>query len=159
MRLDNRTESRTVEDHRGGRMGRRSVGIGAQAYIIAREVGHHVPNLLGISDEVRAAQQKSGQQTTAHELSVRLEMQADCFSGVWGHRADNMQQIREAGDIDQALTAAAVIGDDRLQRQTQGRVAPESFTHGTSSQRVRWFKRGMSRGDLRRCDSSSPKSL
>ena len=131
----------------------------AQAYVIAHEVGHHIQNLLGISAKVQAAQQRSGQQAAANELSVRLELQADCFAGVWGHHADNMQQLLEPGEIEQALTAAAAIGDDRLQRQTQGQVVPESFTHGTSQQRVRWFKRGMDSGDVRQCDSFTPQSL
>lgn len=131
----------------------------AQAYVIAHEVGHHVQNLLGISDKVRAAQQRSGQQPAANALSVRMELQADCFAGVWGHRADRLQQIVEAGEIEQALTAAAAIGDDRLQRQTQGQIVPESFTHGTSRQRVRWFKRGMDSGDVRQCDTFSAASL
>jgi predicted metalloprotease len=131
----------------------------AQAYVIAHEVGHHVQNLLGISDKVHAAQQGSGRPAAANELSVRLELQADCFAGVWGRRADNMQRILEPGEIEQALTAAAAIGDDRLQRQTQGQVVPESFTHGTSRQRARWFKRGMDSGDVRQCDTFSPESL
>ncbi|EXI77931.1 MAG: putative metalloprotease [Candidatus Accumulibacter appositus] len=131
----------------------------AQAYVIAHEVGHHVQNLLGISEKVHAAQQGSGRPAAANELSVRLELQADCFAGVWGRRADNMQQILEPGEIEQALTAAAAIGDDRLQRQTQGQVVPESFTHGTSRQRARWFKRGMDSGDVRQCDTFSPESL
>ena len=131
----------------------------AQAYVIAHEVGHHVQNLLGISDKVRAAQRKSGRQGRANELSVRLELQADCFAGVWGNRANDMQQILEAGEIEQALTAAAAIGDDRLQRQTQGQVVPESFTHGTSSQRVHWFKRGMFSGKVGACDTFTPASL
>ncbi len=104
-----------------------------------------------------AAQQKREQQAAANELPVRLELQADCIAGIWAHRADNMQRIRETGDIEQALTAAAATGDHRLQRQ--GQAVPESFTHGTSSQRVRWFKRGMDNGDIRQCDSFSPKSL
>ncbi len=131
----------------------------AQAYVIAHEVGHHVQNLLGISGQVHAAQQRGGRPAAANELSVRLELQADCFAGVWGRRADNMQQILEAGEIEQALTAAAAIGDDRLQRQGQGQVVPESFTHGTSRQRAHWFKRGMDSGEVRQCDTFSPESL
>jgi hypothetical protein len=131
----------------------------AQAYVIAHEVGHHVQNLLGISDKVHAAQQRSGNKAAANELSVRLELQADCFAGVWGHRADSMQKILEPGETAQALTAASAIGDDRLQRQTQGQIVPESFTHGTSEQRVRWFKRGMETGDVRQCDTFSAASL
>ena len=131
----------------------------AQAYVIAHEVGHHVQNLLGISDKVQAAQQRGGNRAAANALSVRLELQADCFAGVWGHRADSMKKILEPGEIEQALTAASAIGDDRLQRQTQGQIVPESFTHGTSEQRVRWFKRGMESGDVRQCDSFSAASL
>jgi len=131
----------------------------AQAYVIAHEVGHHVQNLLGISDKVYAAQQRSGSKAAANELSVRLELQADCFAGVWGHRADSMQKILEPGETEQALTAASAIGDDRLQRQTQGQIVPESFTHGTSEQRVRWFKRGMESGDVRQCDTFNAASL
>ena len=131
----------------------------AQAYVIAHEVGHHVQNLLGISDKVHAAQQRSGNKAAANELSVRLELQADCFAGVWGHRVDSMQKILEPGETEQALTAASAIGDDRLQRQTQGQIVPESFTHGTSEQRVRWFKRGMESGDVRQCDTFNAASL
>lgn len=131
----------------------------AQAYVIAHEVGHHVQKPLGISEKVRTAQAGSASQATANGLSVRLELQADCFAGVWGHRADSMQKILEPGEIEQALTAAAAIGDDRLQRQTQAQIVPESFTHGSSRQRVRWFKRGMATGDVRQCDTFSAASL
>ncbi len=131
----------------------------AQAYVIAHEVGHHVQYLLGISDKVHAAQQRSGNKAAANALSVRLELQADCFAGVWGHRADSMQKILEPGETEQALTAASAIGDDRLQRQTQGQIVPESFTHGSSEQRVRWFKRGMESGDVRQCDTFNAASL
>jgi predicted metalloprotease len=124
----------------------------AQAYVIAHEVGHHVQNLLGISDKVQAARQKASK-ARANALSVRLELQADCFAGVWGNRADAAKHIIEPGEIAQALNAASAIGDDRLQQQTQGRIVPESFTHGSSEQRVRWFKRGMDSGDLRQCDT------
>ncbi|MEF8711362.1 MAG: neutral zinc metallopeptidase [Candidatus Accumulibacter propinquus] len=137
----------------------RAPGEFAQAYVIAHEVGHHVQNLLGISDKVHAAQQRSGNRAGANALSVRLELQADCFAGVWGHRADSMQKILEPGETEQALTAASAIGDDRLQRQTQGQIVPESFTHGTSAQRVRWFKRGMDSGDIRQCDTFSSAAL
>ncbi|HPT48966.1 MAG TPA: neutral zinc metallopeptidase [Accumulibacter sp.] len=131
----------------------------AQAYVIAHEVGHHVQNLLGISDKVHAAQQRGGNRAAANALSVRLELQADCFAGVWGHRADSMKKMLEPGEMEQALTAASAIGDDRLQRQAQGQVVPESFTHGSSEQRVRWFKRGMDSGDIRQCDTFSAASL
>ncbi len=131
----------------------------AQAYVIAHEVGHHVQNLLGISDKVRQAQQRSGNQAAANALSVRLELQADCFAGVWGHRADSMKKILEPGEVEQALTAASAIGDDRLQRQARGQIVPESFTHGSSAQRVRWFKRGMETGEVRQCDTFSATAL
>lgn len=124
----------------------------AQAYVIAHEVGHHVQNLLGISDKVREAQQGISR-SRANALSVRLELQADCFAGVWGYRADAAKNIIEPGEIEQALTAAAAIGDDRLQQQSQGSIVPESFTHGTSEQRMRWFRRGLDSGDLRQCDT------
>lgn len=130
----------------------------AQAYVIAHEVGHHVQNLLGISDKVRRAQQGANR-ARVNALSVRLELQADCFAGVWGHRADAVKHIIEPGEIEQALTAASAIGDDRLQQQSQGRIVPESFTHGSSEQRVRWFKRGMDSGDLRQCDTFKTSSL
>ena len=130
----------------------------AQAYVIAHEVGHHVQNLLGISDKVHKAQQNSSK-ARANALSVRLELQADCFAGVWGNRADAAKQIIEPGEIAQALNAASAIGDDRLQQQAQGRIVPESFTHGSSEQRMRWFKRGMDSGDLRQCDTFKAKTL
>ncbi len=124
----------------------------AQAYVIAHEVGHHVQNLLGISDEVHRAQQSSGQ-AEANRLSVRLELQADCLAGIWANRTNEGRQILESGDVEEGLTAAAAIGDDRLQRQNQGYVAPESFTHGSSEQRVRWFRRGLESGDPEVCDT------
>ena len=130
----------------------------AQAYVIAHEVGHHVQNLLGISDKVREAQQGISR-SRANALSVRQELQADCFAGVWGHRADAAKNIIEPGEIEQALTAAAAIGDDRLQQQSQGRIVPESFTHGTSEQRMRWFRRGLHSGDLRQCDTFKAAAL
>ncbi|MBI4742594.1 MAG: neutral zinc metallopeptidase [Betaproteobacteria bacterium] len=136
----------------------RAPGEFAQAYVIAHEVGHHVQNLLGISDKVHKAQQRAGK-TQANALSVKLELQADCFAGVWGHRADNMKHIIEPGDVEQALTAASAIGDDRLQKQARGQIVPESFTHGSSEQRMRWFKRGMDSGDLRQCDTFQAASL
>lgn len=131
----------------------------AEAYVIAHEVGHHVQNLLGISDKMRAAQQRAGSEAQANALSVRLELQADCFAGVWGNRADSMRHIIEPGEIDQALNAATAIGDDRLQQQSQGTIRPETFTHGTSAQRVRWFKRGMASGQPAQCNTFSAQSL
>ncbi|MFZ4539103.1 KPN_02809 family neutral zinc metallopeptidase [Propionivibrio sp.] len=136
----------------------RAPGEFAQAYVIAHEVGHHVQNLLGISDKVHQAQQGANK-AKANALSVRLELQADCFAGIWGNRADAAKHIIEPGEIQQALTAASAIGDDRLQQQSQGRIVPESFTHGTSEQRMRWFKRGMDSGDLRQCDTFKTASL
>jgi hypothetical protein len=122
----------------------------AQAYVIAHEFGHHVQNLLGIDDDVRRGQQQHPDET--NELSVRLELQADCFAGVWGHSALERQDVAPA-EVKEALDAAAAIGDDRIQRSTQGRVDPESFTHGSSEQRVRWFRKGFDSGDPNGCDT------
>ena len=124
----------------------------AQAYVIAHEVGHHVQNLLGISDKVQAARQRVGK-TKGNELSVRLELQADCLAGLWAHQADRARNILEMGDAEEALRAAAAIGDDRLQKQARGYVTPDSFTHGSSEQRMRWFRRGLERGELAACDT------
>ncbi|MGE5470178.1 MAG: neutral zinc metallopeptidase [Bacteroidota bacterium] len=124
----------------------------AQAYVIAHEVGHHVQNLQGIADKVHAAQQRAGR-AEANALSVRMELQADCLAGVWGKRANDMRNILDPGDLEAALNAATAIGDDRLQQQTQGRIVPESFTHGTSAQRVRWFRRGFESGDMGQCNT------
>jgi predicted metalloprotease len=126
----------------------------AQAYVIAHEFGHHVQNLLGVSDRVRG-QARAG----ANSGSVALELQADCYAGVWGHAASQSGRFKaggvelDPGDADEALRAAAAIGDDRLQKMATGHVAPERFTHGTSQQRMEWFRRGMESGDLRRCDT------
>ena len=124
----------------------------AQAYVIAHEVGHHVQTVLGVSDQVRDAQQRSGHRG-ANQLSVRMELQADCFAGVWANHAQRVRNVVEPGDIEEALNAASAIGDDKIQRQTQGQVAPESFTHGSSAQRMEWFKRGYETGDPERCDT------
>ncbi|MCL2524931.1 MAG: zinc metallopeptidase [Betaproteobacteria bacterium] len=124
----------------------------AQAYVIAHEVAHHVQNLLGISEQVQHARQQAGK-AEANALSVKLELQADCLAGVWGKRTDSMQNILEPGDLEAALNAASAIGDDRLQQQAQGRIVPESFTHGSSAQRVRWFKRGFESGDMNQCNT------
>lgn len=123
----------------------------AQAYVIAHEVGHHVQNLLGISDQVDAARRRVGT-VDRNRLSVMQELQADCFAGVWAHHAQRSRQILEQGDLEEGLNAAAAIGDDRLQRQTRGYVTPDSFTHGSSEQRVRWFKQGLLEGQLAACD-------
>jgi len=124
----------------------------AQAYVIAHEVGHHVQTLLGISNQVRqAGRGKSEAQVNA--LSVRQELQADCFAGVWGHAASTERQLLDPGDLEEALTAASAIGDDRLMRDAGRGVVPDSFTHGSSAQRVRWFKRGFASGDIKSCDT------
>jgi len=124
----------------------------AQAYVIAHEVGHHVQNLLGISDRVAAQMRRVGQ-TQANALSVRQELQADCFAGIWARRAHQARNILEQGDVEEGLQAASAIGDDRLQRQARGYVTPDSFTHGTSAQRVRWFERGLQADRLSACDT------
>ncbi len=130
----------------------------AQAYVVAHEVGHHVQHLLGISGQVQRARQQVGE-AEANALSVRLELQADCLAGVWGKRTDTMKNVLEPGDLEAALTAASAIGDDRLQQQAQGRIVPESFTHGSSAQRVRWFRRGFDSGDFNQCNSFETKQL
>ena len=124
----------------------------AQAYVIAHEVGHHVQNLLGISDKVHQMQGKVTIRQYNH-LSVRLELQADCLAGVWAHHADRTRNIIEEGDIEEALNAASMIGDDRLQKQARGYVTPDSFTHGSSAQRVRWFRKGLQTGAFEACDT------
>jgi predicted metalloprotease len=135
----------------------RAPGDFAQAYVIAHEVGHHVQKLTGISQKMEAARGRVSQ-AEYNRTSVRMELQADCYAGVWGHHAGSMNQL-ESGDIAEALNAATAIGDDRLQKQTQGRVVPESFTHGSSEERVRWFKRGMDSGRPKDCDTFSTSSL
>ncbi|CAM4074869.1 neutral zinc metallopeptidase [Bordetella tumulicola] len=129
----------------------------AQAYVIAHEVGHHVQHLLGISDQVDQLRQRNPGQANA--LSVRMELQADCFAGLWARQADQARNILEEGDIEEGLNAATAIGDDTLQKKSQGHVVPDAFTHGSSAQRVTWFKRGLDSGDLRQCDTFSSKSL
>mgnify|MGYP001455978500 FL=1 len=124
----------------------------AQAYVIAHEVGHHVQNLLGIAEQVEKARSRASQRE-GNALSVRMELQADCLAGVWGQRTNTMKNVLEPGDLEAALTAASAIGDDRLQQQSQGRIVPESFTHGSSEQRVRWFKRGFESGDMNQCNT------
>jgi predicted metalloprotease len=130
----------------------------AQAYVIAHEIGHHVQNLMGLSDKVHNAQQRLGE-AEGNALSVKLELQADCFAGVWAFHANRSRQILEQGDIETALSAATAIGDDALQRQSQGYVVPDSFTHGTSAQRVRWFRRGIDSGEIAQCDTFSARQL
>lgn len=129
----------------------------AQAYVIAHEVGHHVQHLLGISDQVDNLRRRNPSQANA--LSVRMELQADCFAGLWAQRADAARNILEGGDVEEALGAATAIGDDRLQKQSQGYVVPDTFTHGSSAQRVRWFKRGLESGSIKQCDTFSASSL
>ncbi len=124
----------------------------AQAYVVAHEVGHHVQTLLGISDKVNAARQRAGE-AEGNAMQVRMELQADCFAGVWAYHANKARQILEPGDTEEALAAAAGVGDDRLQQQARGYVVPESFTHGSSEQRMRWFSRGMQSGDPGQCDT------
>jgi hypothetical protein len=124
----------------------------AQAYVIAHEVGHHVQNLLGISEQVRSLQSRA-EATEANQLSVRLELQADCFAGVWGYHAQRSRQILQQGDVEEALNAASSIGDDRLQERSRGYVVPESFTHGSAAQRAQWFKRGIQTGDPEQCNT------
>jgi predicted metalloprotease len=125
----------------------------AQAYVIAHEVGHHVQNLLGIAEQVQAARQQAGSEAQANELSVRLELQADCFAGVWANHADQTRGILEQGDVEEGLNAASAIGDDRLQRQSQGYVVPDAFTHGSSAQRVHWFRQGLETGQVGACNT------
>lgn len=130
----------------------------AQAYVIAHEVGHHVQNLLGVTEQTQSLQQRMTE-TEANQLSVMVELQADCFAGVWAYHANEARQIIEQGDVAEALNAASSIGDDRLQRQSTGYVVPESFTHGSSDQRVRWFHRGIETGDPSQCDTFNASRL
>jgi uncharacterized protein len=130
----------------------------AQAYVIAHEVGHHVQNLLGIAGEVHRAQRQLPQ-SEANQLSVRLELQADCLAGVWGNRANRERTFLEPGDIEEGLNAAAAIGDDVLQRRATGRVAPESWTHGSAEMRTEWFRRGFETGNINACNPFTPDSV
>jgi uncharacterized protein len=136
----------------------RAPGEFAQAYVVAHEVGHHVQNLLGISEKVRSMQARTSERE-GNALSVRLELQADCLAGVWANNANRSRQILEQGDVEAGLNAAAAIGDDRLQRQSSGHVVPDAFTHGSSAQRVRWFKRGLDAGAVRQCDTFAAREL
>lgn len=130
----------------------------AQAYVIAHEVGHHVQHLMGITDKVDGARRRASE-AQANALSVRLELQADCFAGVWAHHADRARSILEAGDVEAALNAASAIGDDALQRKSGGTVVPDSFTHGSSAQRVRWFRLGIESGQVGACNTFSAERL
>lgn len=125
----------------------------AQAYVIAHEVGHHVQQQLGIMDRVRQVQSRSSSPAAAQEMQVRLELQADCFSGVWAHHAHRQRQLLEAGDIEEGLRAAAAVGDDTVQRRAQGYVTPETWTHGSAAQRMHWFKEGLRTGNIANCDT------
>jgi predicted metalloprotease len=129
-----------------------------EAYVIAHEIGHHVQNLLGISEQVSALQQRSSKEK-ANALSVRLELQADFFAGVWANHAQEKWKILEEGDVEKAMNCAAAIGDDRLQMQARGYVVPDSFTHGTSAQRARWFRRGLDTGDMKQGDTFGAREL
>jgi uncharacterized protein len=124
----------------------------AQAYVIAHEIGHHVQNELGILKQAQAARARSDQRTS-NAISVRTELQADCLAGVWANHADRTKHILEQGDVEAAINAAAAVGDDRLQRQARGTVVPDAFTHGSSAQRVAWFRRGIESGELKSCDT------
>jgi uncharacterized protein len=139
-----------------GRLG--AGGDFAEAYVVAHEVGHHVQNLLGITDRVQAARRRLGE-AEFNRLSVRLELQADFLAGVWARYADRVKHVVEAGDIEEALRAASAVGDDRLQYRSRGYVVPDSFTHGTSEQRVRWFRRGYETGDLNQGDTFNARDL
>ena len=135
-----------------GRFG--APGDFARAYVIAHEIGHHVQNVMGIMQKVNAARSRADR-VEANALSVRLELQADCFAGLWAHHANRQRKILEPGDIEEGLQAASAVGDDRIQKQARGHVTPDSFTHGSSAQRVLWFKRGFESGSLRSCDTFS----
>jgi hypothetical protein len=136
----------------------RAPGDFAQAYVIAHEVGHHVQNLLGIAEKVQVAQQRAGQRGAA-ALSIRMELQADCLAGIWAAHANRSKQILEPGDLEEGLNAAAAVGDDRIQMASRGYVSPESFTHGSAQQRVRWFRRGLETGDHKACDTFAVANL
>ena len=127
-------------------------GLFAEAYVLAHEVGHHVQNQLGIADKVRAAQERASE-AQANQLSVRLELQADCFAGVWAKHADQTKHILEQGDVESALRAAAAVGDDTIQKRSRGYVVPDSFTHGSAAERTSWFKRGLASGSIQDCDT------
>jgi uncharacterized protein len=131
----------------------------AQAYVIAHEVGHHVQNLLGIMGKVQSLQSRAGGRGEANALSVRLELQADCLAGIWASSANRERNILEAGDVEEGLNAAAQIGDDRIQKRSQGYVVPEGFTHGSAEQRVQWFRRGIESADLKQCDTFARRAV
>jgi len=131
----------------------------AQAYVIAHEIGHHVQKLLGVADKVQSLKERSGNQARANALQVKMELQADCLAGVWASLNDQVKKRLQPGDVEAGLNAAAQIGDDTLQRRSQGRVVPESFTHGTSEQRVTWFRKGLAAGEMSACDTFGASDL
>jgi predicted metalloprotease len=131
----------------------------AQAYVIAHEVGHHVQNLLGIANAVQAAKMRAGSEGEANKLQVRMELQADCLAGVWASLNEQIRSRLEPGDIEEGINAAAAIGDDMIQRRTQGYVVPDAFTHGSSQQRVNWFRRGLESGQVKACDTFTPQQV
>ncbi|MBP6015041.1 MAG: neutral zinc metallopeptidase [Alphaproteobacteria bacterium] len=139
-------------DEMAGKLGAK--GDFAFAYVVAHEVGHHIQTVLGTSGKVNAARQRASEEES-NQLSVRLELQADCYAGVWANRTEKQKKVLEAGDIEEAMNAAAAVGDDRLQKSAQGYVVPESFTHGTSAQRAKWFNAGFASGDINSCDTFS----
>lgn len=130
----------------------------AQAYVVAHEIGHHVQNLLGTSEQVHAARER-GNEAEANAMSVRLELQADCYAGIWAHHANRSRQILEQGDVEEALGAASAVGDDTIQERSRGVVVPESFTHGSAEQRQRWFQQGLSSGSMEACNTFETRSL
>jgi hypothetical protein len=142
----------------GGPQDAGSAGSFAQAYVVAHEVGHHVQTLLGISDQVRGAQQRASEEQQ-NALQVRMELQADCFAGVWANHAMQARQNINSADIDDGLAAAAAVGDDMIQKRTQGYVVPESFTHGSAAQRQQWFRRGLAQGSIESCDTFAARAL
>jgi uncharacterized protein len=131
----------------------------AQAYVIAHEIGHHIQKLLGVADKVQALKERSGDQVRANQLQVRMELQADCLAGVWASQNDQVKKRLQPGDVEAGLNAASQIGDDTLQKRTQGRVVPEAFTHGTSAQRVKWFRKGLETGQMNSCDTFGASDL
>ena len=136
----------------------RAPGDFAQAYVIAHEVGHHVQNQLGIAEQVRSLQARAGERE-GNALQVRMELQADCFAGIWAATANRNRRLLEPGDVEEGLRAAAAVGDDLIQKRSRGYVSPESFTHGSSEQRMRWFRRGLESGDIRVCDTFAAREL
>lgn len=150
---DMRSEMGVIADQQGNGSGSSDeAGDFARAYVIAHEIGHHVQNLMGVTDKVQSARQQANE-VTSNQLSVRQELQADCFAGVWANRNQQRVNFLQAGDLEEAINAAAQIGDDRLQQRARGYVVPDSFTHGTSAQRVRWFQTGFQQGRIEVCDT------